>query len=90
MIMSGYADPVPPYTTDRDPTLEHQVVIQSHPPGHHIKVSCNCRLKYNTGKGGVVGYDPIGTVEDAEDTKRLYNDPANHWKPFSKEDELKW
>lgn len=77
------------HVTLRDPTLPHQVVFSvgsSSTAGVHI--SCNCRAVVN--HQGNVTYDTIGPTKDLDESRRLYNDPVNHRKPFSKEDEALW
>lgn len=74
--------PRPPYTTDRDPSLPHQVVFTV--TAGVAYVSCNCR-RTATGK-----YDPIGTCHTIKRAHELYDNPENHFKEFSKEDEGKW
>lgn len=67
-----------------DPTLTHQVVIFF--SGSHIFISCNCRkIKKNN-----ISHHPIGPTSDLKESRELYNNPKNHWKPFSKEDEAVW
>jgi hypothetical protein len=70
------------YMTLRDASLTHQIILQE--DKGTIKVSCNCRLTYNT--GACVGYSPIGVTANIEDTRMLYNDAANHLKPFTEAD----
>lgn len=78
------------HITLRDPTLPHQVVFQNPSGSNDIVVSCNCRQKYKTGVPGVVAYDPIGVANDIVEARILYNDPANHWTPFTEEYVAKW
>lgn len=78
-----------PYQTPLDDTLVHQVRFSS---SHNVvQISCVCRNR--TGrheKHGKLYADPIGPTKDIEESRRLYNDPANHWAPFADEDKAKW
>lgn len=76
------------YQTPRDPTLTHQVVLCIQHGTASVVVSCNCRGVHHSNKE--VTYVPMGKVKDLDESRRLYNDPANHNKPFTKEDEAKW
>lgn len=69
----------------RDPLLVHQVVLIER--NHKIYVSCNCREKLNY---TTYSYDPIAETNSIEESRKLYNDPANHWVKFTQEDEAKW
>lgn len=81
--------------TLRDTSLPHQVILSA---SHgKITVSCNCRLErvsadQNPAPGvfipGALAYKPIGITHNTDDTKRLYNDPKNHYTEFTKEWEL--
>lgn len=64
---------------DRDLTLDHQPILQVQGHRNPITVSCNCLLEIHITKAI---YVPMGEVRDRYDTQRLYNDPANHRKPF--------
>ena len=64
------------YEVKRDPTLPHQVILQSSHPQTHIQVSCNCR-RVRKGRSSWV-YEPMGNADDFQDTVRIYNNPANH------------
>lgn len=86
----------PSHYTERDPSLPHQVVFTK-PSGFggHPFVSCNCRGKRLVGPRGVpdtgpIAYDPIGVAPDLERARMLYNNPANHRKPFTDKDFAKW
>lgn len=72
--------------TVRDETLTHQVVLFT--LGSVVQISCNCRLVRH--KTGSYGYDSMGPTANIEESRRLYNDPANHWNEFTGEDEAKW
>lgn len=76
--------------TLRDESLEHQVVIFSEPGNGHIHVSCNCLAKRGTAGPWSQGHQSMGVVRNLEDSRALYNDPANHRKPFGPEDVAKW
>lgn len=74
--------PFPRYTTPRDPSLPHQVVFTA--LAGHAYISCNCRR----GENG--GYSPIEACHDIKHARELYDNPENHFKEFSKEDESRW
>jgi hypothetical protein len=79
----------PAHVTLRDPALPHQVILQHPAGGGPVVVSCNC-LRKRLRRGGV-GYTPIGEGPDLVAARALYNDPANHRKPFDPEaDGAKW
>lgn len=70
------------FFTNRDDSLDHQVrfyIIKE-----QVHITCNCRRI----SGG--HYMPMGRSHDLEQSRALYNDPDNHMKPFSEEDEAKW
>ena len=72
----------PPYTTPRNPALEHQVIFYERKMKVHV--SCNCRStlhpsEHSMGQSGIL-----------DTARRLYNNPDNHVLPFGKEDEAKW
>lgn len=79
--------------TLRDETLEHQVILFTN---HDCKwgavmVSCNCLKVPNEGKAGATPYMPMDVSNNLDDTKRIYNTPENHYKPFDVEEwGLKW
>lgn len=75
--------------TLQDDALTHQVRFSL--VRQRVAISCNCRA--TTGKhekAGKLYYERIGFSESIEESRRLYNDPDNHWAPFGKEDEAKW
>lgn len=77
------------HVTKQDPTLTHQV--QLHLNNHVVYVSCNCRKTVGEhAKAGKLYYDPIGPSKNIEESRRLYNDPINHWAPFSDDDKARW
>ena len=76
-----------PYVTERDESLPHQVVFIV--LNNTVYVSCNCRVEHR-GPGNAKTYDPMGQSNDLNRSRRLYNDPANHRKPFGKGDAAKW
>lgn len=76
-----------PYQTLRDETLTHQVHFYI--GGDYVYMSCNCRRKPPS-TTGQHSYSPITKNTDLAANRAAYNDPANHWKPFSQEDEAKW
>jgi len=60
--------------TMRDPSLPHQIVINTMPGStHQIYVSCNCRAVRGA-HGGVTGYQPLEarTRWDAHDALAVY------------------
>lgn len=79
----------PDHFTEADPTKLHQVRFSS---SHgRITVSCNCRM--TTGgheKAGKLTASPMGRCRNLEESRELYNNPANHWAPFTDEDKAKW
>lgn len=76
-----------PYVTERDESLPHQVVFLV--LNYTVHVSCNCRLEYH-GPGKAKTYAPMGQSHNLDKSRRLYNDPANHRKPFREWDAAKW
>lgn len=75
------------HATLRDESLPHQVVIFCNTGTIHV--SCNCR-KTGAGYNDLQHYESMGVTESIEESRRLYNDPANHRVPFSEEDVAKW
>lgn len=71
------------YQTEIDPTLDHQVVMSF--VGVNVGISCNCLFVKRKQSHKVVG---VSTC--LEESRALYNNPANHAKPFTKEDEARW
>lgn len=58
-----------------------------------VHVSCICRTKPPTTENGSDGSRsnvPIGPTRDLDESRTLYNDPDNHWAPFTEEDKAKW
>jgi hypothetical protein len=77
------------HVTLRDDTLTHQVRLIL--VRQRVYVSCNCRATPGQhSKAGKINYDHIGPSDSIAESRRLYNDPENHWAPFTKEDEAKW
>ena len=76
----------PPYVTPRDESLDHQVifVVLGKKSAKRIHVSCNC-LKNSRG-----GHDSMGQTCELTQSRKIYNNPDNHRKPFTQEDEAKW
>lgn len=74
--------------TLQDDSLRHQVRFILTNNSHTVQISCNCR-KYHTSQG-VLAYKPIAPTSSIEESRRLYNDPVNHWIPFTDEDKAKW
>jgi hypothetical protein len=79
----------PIYYTYRDETLTHQVVFAQCGSGGQ-NVSCNCRRTKEPRKRGDHDYSPMGESHNLEESRALYNNPDNHFAPFSKDDEAKW
>lgn len=78
-----------PFQTSADPTLLHQVIFTTR--NHVVNISCNCRMTTGTHeKAGKLFAKPIGPTRNMEESRRLYNNPANHWAPFTDEDKAKW
>lgn len=75
--------------TERDDTLIHQVRFVTRV--QKIYVSCICRSR--TGdheKAGKLFQEPIGSTKNLAEARDLYNDPENHWAPFTNDDKAKW
>lgn len=79
----------PSHTTLRDETLTHQVILTT--PNHTTVISCNCRIVRTSHlKGSRPHYLPIGPTRSIEESRELYNDPENHFAPFTEADRAKW
>lgn len=79
--------PTPRMGPLRDETLTHQVRLIL--VGNSTVVSCNCRrAPGKNDKAGKLNYDHIGKTHDFNETRKLYNNPENHWAPFGEEDKL--
>lgn len=76
-----------PYQTERDPSLDHQVVFLE--TNNNTFVSCNCLLE-TRGPHKVQAHAPIGESHDIEKARFLYNNPDNHRKSFFPKDQAKW
>lgn len=77
------------HTTPTDDSLIHQV--RFHVVARVIKISCVCRR--TTGqheKAGKLYYSHIGSTKNIKESRELYNNPENHWAPFTEEDFAKW
>lgn len=70
--------------TQRDPTLTHQVVIVVAKGSFHIHVSCNCLETVRH------GHESMGVTTSLEESRRLYNNPANHRVEFTPNDYARW
>jgi hypothetical protein len=70
--------------TETDPTLPHQVVFFVPSGESRVHVSCNCR------RNSQGGYGSMGVSHTIAVSRKLYNDPENHDKPFGEEDRSKW
>lgn len=80
-----------PYFTPLDDTLIHQVRFITRKRAIHI--SCICRTRApssENSKDGTRSLDSIGPTKSLEESRKLYNDPDNHWAPFTEEDKAKW
>lgn len=78
------------HMTPRDETLTHQVVFTQRGGGGQ-NVSCNCRATVGEHeKAGKFYYSPMGESRNIETSRELYNNPDNHFAPFSDEDRAKW
>lgn len=76
------------HVTLADDSLTHQVRFTTYHGG--LYVSCNCRRTIVNETFQKLHTEAIGRYRDLDEARKLYNDPANHWKPFSKEDESRW
>lgn len=76
-----------PYMTEVDPTLPHQVVFFTKKETVHV--SCNCLLDHSDVNGIKVNKS-MGRSANLKTARVLYNNPKNHNKPFTQEDEAKW
>jgi hypothetical protein len=78
-----------PYQTVQDSTLTHQVRFST--TRNVVTVSCNCRMHPGAhAKAGKLNASPMGTSKSINESRELYNNPSNHWAPFTTEDEAKW
>lgn len=75
-----------PYQTYRDATLPHQVVLFI--KNETLHVSCNCLTSKE--KGERAYHSSMGRAVTLDNSRELYNNPKNHLKTFTKEDEAKW
>lgn len=81
--MSAHLD----HYTDTDPSLTHQVIFGLI-RGKTV-VSCNCRARFNpVWKNRTASW--MGETHNLDEARELYNNPENHFQPFSREDEAKW
>jgi hypothetical protein len=58
-----------------------------------IKVGCICRVKPSTTRNATDGsrlLDYMGQVHDLDESRKLYNNPENHYAPFTEGDKAKW
>jgi hypothetical protein len=77
------------HLTKRDETLTHQVIFTI--TNHTVSISCNCRvIRDSTAKGSHPHPVPIGPSANIAESRRIYNDPTNHFTSFTKDDEAKW
>lgn len=82
-----------PHVTPLDDTLTHQVRFVTRGGPTRIEIACICRTRTPTseyGKDGTRSLDTIGVTHNIEESRKLYNDPDNHWAPFTEEDKAKW
>ena len=70
----------------------HQVFFRNSKSGHSL-VGCVCRVVRGTSKY-VVDFSrslsPIGEHKGLDEARELYNDPDNHFAPFTEADRAKW
>jgi hypothetical protein len=79
------------HQTELDDTLTHQVRFTL--INHQVNVSCVCRSKENLPpqeRRHKSAFDPIGISRNIDEGRLLYNDPKNHFAPFTEEDKAKW
>lgn len=76
------------HQTLRDDSLTHQVVFFVG-PHHQVHVSCNCRKLAGHNQHSPA-YESMGSSTTLEQSRRLYNNPANHAVEFTQEDKAKW
>lgn len=63
----------------------HSVILRNHK--RSITVSCKCRMRTGThSKAGKLYAEPIDVTRNWNETVALYNDPENHWAPFTEAD----
>lgn len=74
------------HVTEADPTLNHQVVFVM--VASTVWISCNCRATVN--HNATSTHDPIAPSHNLDESRRIYNDPSNHWESFTDEDRSKW
>lgn len=79
------------HQTELDDTLTHQVRFTT--INHQVHISCVCRSKDALppeSRKGKAHFDPIGLSRNLDESRKLYNDPENHFAPFTDEDVAKW
>ena len=66
---------------------EHKLLLRVRK--HKIYLSCACReTKGKHSKAGVRLYSYIAETTNFDQTREYYNDPENHWAPFTDEDRI--
>lgn len=75
------------HLTYQDDNLVHQVRIFNPKVSTEIVVSCRCRTYV---EDGITKISPIAPTRDIQESRKLYDDPYNHWEPFTEEDKAKW
>jgi hypothetical protein len=81
-----------PYQTPLRDDLNHQVrfVLKD----HKTYVGCICRVRLEGSTEFLVNgsrkVQMIGPAVGLDESRELYNNPENHWLPFTEEDKAKW
>lgn len=79
------------HLTFEDDTLTHQVRFRQ--VNTFTIITCVCRTRMGETEffsDGSRSLSPIGPTRNIEESRELYNDPANHWAEFTDEDKAKW
>lgn len=81
----------PKYYTPIDSEAVHQVIFTHQNGSRNIGISCNCRRKPGANFKANIGCYIMGESSNLEESRELYNNPANHFAPFDPEkDAAKW
>lgn len=67
-----------------DRSLTHQVVFLKERIGQQVYVTCNCLMNLPASRRR------MGYSTDLDAARTLYDNPANHAKPFGPGDRAKW
>lgn len=82
----------PAYMTPTTFDVTHQVRFTAR--NHKIMVGCICRIRLEGSTEYIVDgsrkVHMIGETKNLDESRALYNDPENHWLPFTEEDKAKW